>query len=142
MLEGERDFLLLPHPLALLLEGDDLSVLEPALQVLLLHALLDLQALAGLGVLVVEEDGGVGLVADEVVLELVLVVPRDDLLVDGLRELGLVLLPALQALLQLVVTLLLAPDGLVLDELQRVLQVLEAVLDVEGLLRGEAGAAG
>lgn len=120
VLEGERYLLLLPHALPLLLQGYNFPMFKLPLQVFLLDALFDLLALAHFGVLVVEDDRCIGLVADQIVLELILVVPRDDLLVDDLGELRLVLLPALQALLQIVVFALLAADGVVLDELQRV----------------------
>ena len=92
--EGEGDFALLAHALLLLLHRDYFAVLEVALQVLLAVAfeggLLALSCLARL--LVVELYEVVAALAHDFVLEGVLVVAGNDLLVDGLREVGLGLL--------------------------------------------------
>lgn len=56
-------------------------------------------------------------VADQIVLEVVLVIPRNDLLVDRLGEISLVLLLSAQVFLLLRVGVLKGEDALVLDEL-------------------------
>ena len=69
-------------------------------------------------------------------LKVVLIVTRNHLLVYGLREVSLVFLFPPQFLFLARVGVLQGDDVLVLDELERVLQVAEAVLDVEGLKCG------
>jgi hypothetical protein len=73
--------------------------------------------LARAGVLMVKGNGVLHGVADQIVLEVVLVIPRNDLLVDRLGEISLVLLLSAQVFLLLRVGVLKGEDALVLDEL-------------------------
>lgn len=121
MFESQRYFLFLPHPFPLLLQRNNLPVFEASFEVFLLDPFLYLLTLSDLRMLVVEHNRSIGFIADQIMLKLILIISRYDLLVDVLRELCLILLPAFEALLQIIVFLLLAADGLILDELQRVL---------------------
>lgn len=67
-------------------------MLEPTFQIFLLHPFLDLLTLADLGMLVVEDHRGIGFIADQVMLKLILIISGDDLLIDGFGKLCLVLL--------------------------------------------------
>lgn len=84
--EGQGHFAFFPHPLLLLLHRDDFAMLELPLEVLLLglleSSLLPLSCPRRL--LVIDLDQIVNPLAHNLVLEGVLVVARDDLLVDGL----------------------------------------------------------
>lgn len=76
VLKGQRDLLLLSKPFAFLLHGDNLAMLKPTFEVFFLHgSLLSFMRLPRPGVLVVEGNGFLHGVADQVVLEVVLVIP-------------------------------------------------------------------
>jgi hypothetical protein len=95
MLESQRDLLLLSHPLSLFLQWDHLPVFELSLQILLLDPFLDLLALSCFGVLVIEANHVIHLIAHQFVLEIILFVLGNDLLVDIFRKFRLLFLRTL-----------------------------------------------